>query len=174
MATAVLLLTATAVGCGIGPTGSLDAGAPASGVPRPGTESRSVRLYFAGPYGIQSVPRPTDRPLSPQHALDLLQKGPTPAERQRGLINQVPPMGGQLTASATIDAVDVFVPASVSDGDLDVTAVSQIACTAAYAQVPGTKGPAQIDIRIHENRVRSANPWTVRCGSNNNAVPVTS
>ena len=174
-AAAVLLLTATAtaVGCGIGPTGPLDAGAPASGVPQPGTEARSVRLYFAGPYGIQSVPRPTDRPLSPQHALDLLLEGPTPAERQRDLINQVPPMGGQLTANATVDTVDVFVPASVSAGDLDVTAVSQIACTAAHAQVPGTKGPAQIDIRIHENLVRSATPWTVRCGPNNNAVPVT-
>ncbi|MGW7411017.1 hypothetical protein [Streptomyces sp. NPDC054863] len=173
-ATAVLLLllAATAVSCGITPTEPADAGPPASGVPRPGTEARSVRLYFAGPYGIRAVSRPVDRPLSPQHALDLLLEGPTPAERQRGLINQVPPMGGQLTATPTTDAVDVFVPATVSAGDLDVTAVSQIACTAAHAQVPGTKGPDRIDIRIHENLVRSPTPWTVRCGPHNNAVPV--
>ncbi|WP_406146180.1 hypothetical protein [Streptomyces sp. NBC_01012] len=169
----VVLLTAAAVGCGIRPTGPVDAGAPASGVPRAGTEARSARLYFSGPYGIQSVPRLTGRPLSPQHALDLLLKGPDAAERKRGLVSQVPPMGGQLTANATTDAVDVLVPVSVSSGDLDVTAISQIACTAAHAEVPGAEGPAQIDIRIHENLVRSDSPWTVRCGPDNIAVPVT-
>ncbi|MFD3513880.1 hypothetical protein [Streptomyces sp. NPDC058657] len=172
-ASTVVVLAATAMGCGIDTTGPVDAGGPASGVPQPGTEARSVRLYFSGPYGIRAATRPTDRPLSPQHALDLLLEGPTPAERQRGLVNQVPPMGGQLTANATTDAVDVFVPASVGSGDLDVAAISQIACTAAHAQVPGEKGPAQIDIRIHENLVRSPTPWTLRCGPNNNAVPVT-
>ncbi|GAA3487481.1 hypothetical protein [Streptomyces cremeus] len=170
----LLLLFTTTVGCGISATDPRDAGGPASGVPRPGTEARSVRLYFAGPYGIRAVTRPTDRPLSPQHALDLLLEGPTPAERRRGLINQVPPMGGQLTANAVTGAVDVFVPSAVSAGDLDVTAISQLACTAAHAEVPGTRKPEQIDIRIHENLVRSATPWTVRCAPDNNAVPVTS
>lgn len=167
------LLMATTTGCAIGPTNPVPAGRPASGIQQPGTEARFARLYFAGPTGPRAVSRPTDRPLSPQQALDLLLEGPTPAERQRGLISQVPPMAGQLTATAADGAVDVFVPQKVSTGDLDVTAVSQIACTAAHANVPGNKPPTQIDIRIHENTIRSQTPWTVHCGPNGNVTPVT-
>ncbi|MFD4863399.1 hypothetical protein [Streptomyces atratus] len=167
------LLIATAAGCAIGPTNPVHAGPPASGIQQPGTEARFVRLYFAGPTGIRAVSRPTDRPLSPQQALDLLLEGPTPAERQRGLISQVTPMASQLTATTADGAVDVLVPQKVSTGDLDVTAVSQIACTAAHANVPGNKPPTQIDIRIHENHIRSQTPWTVRCGPNGDVTPVT-
>ncbi|MGW0755978.1 hypothetical protein ACWD1Y_05705 [Streptomyces sp. NPDC002814] len=167
------LLIATAPGCGISSTGPVPAGAPASGVQQPGTEARLVRLYFADSHGIRAVSRPVDRPLEPQQALDLLLEGPTSAERQRGLISQVPPIAGRLTATAADGAVDVFVPVGVATGDLDVTAVSQLACTAAHAEVPGDKPPTQIDIRIHENNIRSQNPWTVRCGPNGNAAPVT-
>ncbi|WP_369382676.1 hypothetical protein [Streptomyces sp. cg36] len=160
-------------GCGIGTTGAVHAGPPASGIQPPGTEARSVRLYFAGPYGIRAVSRPTDRPLSPQQALDLLLEGPTPAERERGLISQVPPMSGQLTAAVGQGAVDVFVPLEVRSGDLDVTAVAQIACTAAHANVSGGRPATQVDIRIHENNIRSRTPWTVRCGPNGTVTPVT-
>ncbi|MFD7106016.1 hypothetical protein [Streptomyces celluloflavus] len=166
------MLIATAAGCAIGPTSPVHAGSPASGIQPPGTEARFVRLYFASPTGTRAVSRPTDRPLSPQQALDLLLEGPTPAEHQRGLISQVPPMSGQLTATTADGAVDIFVPQKVSTGDLDVTAVSQIACTAAHANVPGSTSPTQIDIRIHENNIRSQTPWTVRCGPNGNVTPV--
>lgn len=165
------LLAAT--GCGIGPTGPVHAGAPASGIQRPGTEARTVRLYFGGPYGVQSVTRPADRPLSPQQALDLLLEGPTQAERDRGLMTRVPPMDGQLRATTSTGAVDVFVPVEVSTGELDVTAVSQLACTAAHAEVPGDRTAAQVDIRVHENLTRSGTPWTVRCGPGGNVTPVT-
>ncbi|MEU0400835.1 hypothetical protein ABZ318_11355 [Streptomyces sp. NPDC006197] len=124
-AATALLTVLTAGGCGITPTDTVPAGAPASGIQRPGTEARTVQLYFAGPYGIRAVDRPTDRPLSPQQALDLLLEGPTPAERERGLVTQVPPMAGRLTATATDGAVDLYVPRAVGSGDLDVTAVTQ-------------------------------------------------
>ncbi|MFJ5680914.1 GerMN domain-containing protein [Streptomyces sp. NPDC093097] len=166
------LLIATVTGCSIGPTHPVHAGPPASGIQQPGTEAHFARLYFAGPTGIRAVSRPTDRPLSPQQALDLLLEGPTPAERQRGLISQVPPMAGQLTATATDGAVDVSVPQKVSTGDLGVTAVSQIACTAAHADIRGNKPPTQIDIRIHEGPIRPQTPWTVRCGPNGDVTPV--
>ncbi|MFF9853491.1 hypothetical protein [Streptomyces litmocidini] len=91
-----------------------------------------MQLYFAGPHGIRAVDRPTDRPLSPQQALDLLLEGPAPsAERERGLATQVPPMAGRLTATATDGAVDLYVPRAVGSGDLDVTAVTQLACRTA-------------------------------------------
>ncbi|MEV7547987.1 hypothetical protein, partial [Streptomyces sp. NPDC089915] len=157
---------------GITPTGPATAGAPASGIQPPGTRARTVQLYFAGPYGIRAVDRPTDRPLSPQQALDLLLEGPTPAERDRGLVTQVPPMAGRLTATAADGAVDIHVPRAVSSGDLDVTAVSQLACTAAHSQVPGDRPATRVDIRIHENLTPSATPWTVRCGPNGTVTPV--
>ncbi|WP_255136978.1 hypothetical protein [Streptomyces somaliensis] len=174
LAAALTALTAlTTAGCGITPTGPLDAGAPASGVRRPGGEDRTVRLYFAGPYGLRAVTRPTDRPLGPQQALDLLLEGPTPAEGERGLISRVPSAAGRLTATATGGAVDVFVPGSVGGGDLDVTAITQIACTAAHARVPGGRPPTRVDIRIHEDLTPARTPWTVRCGPRGTVVPVT-
>ncbi|MCX4851654.1 hypothetical protein [Streptomyces sp. NBC_00893] len=168
-----VLLTVAVTGCGVTTTAPTHAGAPASGIQRPGTTARTVQLYFAGPYGIRAVNRPTDRPLSPQQALDLLLEGPTPAERDRGLITHVPPMAGQLTATPTSGAVDIYVPRTVSSGDLDVTAVAQLACTAAHAHIPGDRPATQIDIRIHENLTPSQTPWTVRCGPNGTVTPVT-
>ncbi|NGO68754.1 hypothetical protein G5C65_10390 [Streptomyces sp. SB3404] len=165
LAAAVAVLAA---GCGITTTGPGTAGAPASGVPLPGSEARTVRLYFAGPYGPGVVNRPTDRRLTPQRALDLLLEGPTAAERKRGLTTEVPPMSGQLTANADQGAVDIHIPRNVRD--LDVTAVSQIACTAAHADVPGKRPPTGIDIRMYEYAAPAV-PWTVRCGSNGAARP---
>ncbi|WP_399880989.1 hypothetical protein ACGH7X_02170 [Streptomyces sp. BBFR51] len=169
----VAVVAVAVAGCGIGPTGPVHAGAPASGVQRPGGEARTARLYFAGPYGVQSVTRSVDRPPSPQQALELLLEGPTPAERERGLTTRVPPMDGQLTATASDGAVDVVVPVQVSTGELDVTAVGQLACTAAHADVPGDSPATRVDIRIHENLNRSRTPWTVRCGPGGNVTPVT-
>ncbi|WP_335936385.1 hypothetical protein [Streptomyces sp. PTD5-9] len=173
-ATALLLAVLAApaaAGCGITPEGPASAGAPASGIARPGTKARTVQLYFSGPYGIRAVTRPTDRPLNPQQSLDLLLEGPTAAERARGLVTQVPPMAGRLTATAADGAVDVFVPGSVSSGELDITAVSQLTCTAAHADVPGGRPATEVDIRVHENLTPSRNPWTIRCGPNGTAVP---
>ncbi|WP_411138632.1 hypothetical protein [Streptomyces sp. C10] len=173
-ALSALLLT-TLPGCGIASTGPVPAGEQASGIQQPGTDARSVRLYFADPHGIRAVSRPADRPLSPQKALDLLLEGPTSAERKRGLISQVPPMAGRLTATTANGAVDIIIPFAISSSEgLDVTAVSQIACTAAHAEAPGARPATQVDIRIHENNIRSPSPWTIRCAPNGYARPVTS
>jgi hypothetical protein len=160
-------------GCGISTTGPQSAGAAASGVPRPGTSARTVQLYFAGSYGLRVVNRPTDRPLGPQQALELLLKGPTAAERERGLTTQVPPMAGQLGVTSTQGAVDLYVPGSVSDGDLEVTAIAQLVCTAAHSEVPGDRPAAQVDIRVHENLSHDTGAWTVRCGPDGAVHPVT-
>ncbi|MFJ2769291.1 hypothetical protein [Streptomyces sp. NPDC087300] len=164
-----LLLAAALTGCGISTTGPRQAGAPASGVQRPGTNAEYARLYFVGPYGLRSASRPTDRPLGPQQALDLLLEGPTDAERERGLASEVPPMNGQLSATASTGTVDVYLPMTIRD--LQVTAVSQLACTAAHADVPGSRPPTQVKVRFHENLAPSTSPWTVRCDTNGNALP---
>ncbi|MGW1976608.1 GerMN domain-containing protein [Streptomyces sp. NPDC001889] len=169
---AASLLIAVATGCGISTAGPVRAGAPASGIPQPGTESSSVRIYFADPYGVRAVTRPTERPLNPQQALDLLLKGPTAAERERGLSTQVPPTAGRLTATTTTGTVDISIPLQVATGELDFAAVSQIVCTAAHAQVPGDRPATQVHIRIHESNLGPEEPWTVRCGPNGTATSV--
>ncbi|NEC37243.1 hypothetical protein G3I66_29310, partial [Streptomyces rubrogriseus] len=67
----------------------------------------------------------------------------------------------------------VVVPLRVSAGDLDVTAVSQLVCTAAHADVPGGRPAERVDVRIHESGTRAATPWTLRCGAGGTATPVT-
>ncbi|MFF8960624.1 GerMN domain-containing protein [Streptomyces sp. NPDC014894] len=171
-ACAAALLVAAAAGCGISATGPVRAGAPASGVPQPGTTDSSVRIYFADPYGVRAVTRPTDRPLDPQQALDLLLKGPTAAERERGLTTQIPSAVGRLTATTTTGTVDISIPLQVATGELDLTVISQIVCTAAHAQVPGDRPATQVHIRIHESSLGPEEPWTVRCAPNGAATSV--
>ncbi|MFF0746761.1 hypothetical protein ACFYVL_40895 [Streptomyces sp. NPDC004111] len=130
-----------------------------------------IRLYFVGPYGLRAASRPTDRPPSPQQALDLLLEGPTRAERDRGLTSEVPPMGGRLSASAQPDTVDVYLPVTISD--LRVAAVSQLACTAAHSDVPGGKAPENVKVRFHENGISTSDPWSARCDPSGNAIPYT-
>ncbi|MEU8954700.1 hypothetical protein AB0C93_10370 [Streptomyces sp. NPDC048518] len=161
-----------ATGCGISTTAPQQAGAPASGIQRPGTGADHARLYFVGPYGLRATTRPTDRPLLPQQALDLLLEGPTDAERKRGLISEVPAMNGRLTATAaTAGTVDIYLPVNIAE--LQIAAVSQLACTAAHSEVPGDDPPTAVDIRFHENLGRSPVPWTVRCDAGGNVHPLT-
>ncbi|MFL0025994.1 GerMN domain-containing protein [Streptomyces sp. NBUL23] len=169
---AAALLIAAAAGCGISTTGPVRAGAPASGIPQPGTETSSVRVYFTDPYGVRAVTRPTDAPLDPQHALDLLLKGPTPTERDRGLTTQVPPAINRLTATTTTGTVDISIPLQAAAGDIEFATVSQIVCTAAHARVPGGRPAAQVHIRIRGIDFGPEEPWTLRCGPNNTATSV--
>ncbi|MET9290747.1 hypothetical protein [Streptomyces sp. NPDC003077] len=165
----LLVLIGATAGCGIGGTGLIRAGGPASGIQEPGARAHSARLYLVGPYGVRAVSRPVDRALTPQQALDLLMEGPTETERERGLISEVPPMRGQLVATAGTGRVDVYVPMRISE--IEVVAVSQLACTAAHADVPGGRPPTAVDIRFHENGVGPGTPWTVRCNASGNVSP---
>ncbi|MFF4737184.1 hypothetical protein ACFY2W_15090 [Streptomyces sp. NPDC001262] len=68
--------------------------------------------------------------------------------------------------------MDVHVPVTVASGELDVTAISQIVCTAAHADVPGGRPATEVDVRIHEN-IAAPGAWTLRCSPNGTALPVT-
>ncbi|MFI9644850.1 hypothetical protein ACIHAA_00930 [Streptomyces sp. NPDC052040] len=169
IAGAAALLTVLLAGCGIGPTGPVPAGAPASGL-RPGSVSHHVRLYFVGPYGLQAAVREVNAPATPQLALDLLLKGPDTAERARGLITEVPSLPGHLTARASDGTVDLNLPVPVAKMTGGGLGLSQIICTAANAEVPGGKQPPDVDVRVHEAGYATA--WTVRCNAAGNVVPV--
>lgn len=170
LARLVLVLPLLTAGCGISPAGPESAGAPASGVHRPGARADAgyTRLYFVGPYGPRSASRSADSPLGPQQALDLLLEGPTSTERARGLTSEIPSLDGKLTATAAKGAVDVYLPVNVND--LQVAAVNQLTCTAAHAEVPGSGPATRVRIRFHEPAVTGT--WTVRCDGSGNARPV--
>lgn len=96
----VAVVAMLSAGCGIGSTGPVRAGAPASGLREPGSVHHYAQLYFVSPYGIQAVTRQVDTPLTPQQALDLLLNGPDAAERARGLTTEVPPLDGLIAHGA--------------------------------------------------------------------------
>ncbi|MEU7199190.1 hypothetical protein [Streptomyces sp. NPDC045470] len=160
----VLFLT----GCGIAPTGYVQAGAPAQGIRQPGTDTYTARIFFLSPLGIHAAARPADGPVGPQEALDLLMKGPTPAEQARGLVSVVPPMPGRLTAVPETGAVSVHLPTPVAR--MEAAAIHQIACTAAHAALPGGRPATQVDVRVYEPESQGR-PWTVRCSGNGLALP---
>lgn len=155
-------------GCGIAPTGYVQAGAPAQGIRQPGTDTYTARIFFLSPLGIHAAARPADGPVGPQEALDLLMKGPTAAEKARGLVSVVPPMPGRLTAVSATGAVSVHLPTPVSR--MEAAAIHQIACTAAHAAIPGGRPATQVDVRMYEPESQGR-PWTVRCSSNGLALP---
>ncbi|WP_050507205.1 hypothetical protein [Streptomyces rimosus] len=165
-----LLLALLLTGCGISPTGYVQAGAPAQGIPQPGTATYTARIFFLSPLGIHAAARPADGPVGPQEALDLLVKGPTEAERARGLVSVVPQMPGRLTAVPANGAVSVHLPVPVAR--MEAAAVHQIACTAANAAIPGGRPATEVDVRMYEPG-SGGEPWTVRCSSNGIAFPAT-
>ncbi|GHC87235.1 lipoprotein [Streptomyces flavofungini] len=171
LACVAVVLGVLSAGCGVGSTGPVRAGAPASGLREPGSAGHFVQLYFVSPYGIQAVTRETDTSATPQQALDLLLKGPDAAERARGLITEVPPIHGRLLARVADGAVDLRLPVPVAQttggGGLGL---SQIICTAANARVADGRQPPDVDVRVYEEGYDA--PWTVRCNAAGNVVPV--
>jgi hypothetical protein len=162
---AVALLSLT--GCGISTTGPTTAGPAAAGGPATQPNTAYARLYFVGPYGMSPASRPATVPLTPQQALDLLVEGPNEAEQARGLTTDLPPMHGDLIANASMNAVDVYLPLAVLE--IEDAAVSQIACTAAHAKIPGDRPPTEIDVRIHESGFPSEDGVPLRCDAHGNA-----
>ncbi|MFD7033656.1 hypothetical protein ACFWAR_37075 [Streptomyces sp. NPDC059917] len=162
-------------GCGISSTGPVRAGGPATGVPQRPGGTRSVQLYFASPYGIRQTSRPTNGPATPQQALNLLLEGPTEGERARGLSNRVPLLPRQPSAFATDGGIDLYVPLSVSTGELDNIALSQLVCTLAHAKTRGDIPPDRVVVSVHENSPVGPRPeepgFPVRCGPQSVAVP---
>ncbi|MGW0534152.1 hypothetical protein [Streptomyces sp. NPDC003032] len=172
---ALLTLVLAVSGCGVSATGPVPAGAAATGAVRPGTRAYDARLDFLGPWGMQFVSRRSGTPVGPQQAVDLLLAGPTDAERERGLASLVPEeLRGRVTALPARGAVDLHLPVVIAQ--LDHTAVSQLACTAANADaIPGGKTPADVLVRVHEpdldGESKGKGTWDLRCDGTGNAYP---
>lgn len=167
---AVAVVGVLAAGCGVGSTGPVRAGDPASGLRDPESATHYAQLYFVSPYGLRAVSRKVGSPATPQQALDLLLKGPDSADRDRGLITEVPPIHGRLVARAADGAVDLRLPVPVANMAGGGLGLSQIICTAANARVAGGKQPPDVDVRVYEEGYDT--PWTVRCDAAGSVVPV--
>lgn len=172
-AVAACLITATS--CGIGSTDPIEVGQPAAGIQQPGAAANTIRLFFASPDGIRGVSRHSEHPMGPEKALQILLRGPTKAETRRGLSTHLPPSKRAFAVTVERGTVDVHLPPTIAFGDLDVTAVSQVACTAANADTPGDDTPTtQVEVRLHESDKHPEDAWTIRCDSNGHARPVDS
>jgi hypothetical protein len=134
-------------GCGIQPTGVVEAGVPATGVHPQAT----VRLYFVSPTGLQSVTRPASGPVDPQETLDLLLGGPNSAEIARGMTTELaPPVG---VAKVVTGDRQVRIVMSTDVTRLTPNAISQLTCTAANAAAKeGVGTTADIDVRVISGR----------------------
>jgi hypothetical protein len=160
---AVLFAAAALAGCGITDTDARPAGQPAQGGLTENS-SRLLRLYFVTPQGTWPVSRPAPAGDRLQQAMDALLKGPTAAERARGLITQLPSATQPVRARTTAGRVELRLPWLVRD--LPHVAVSQLVCTAAAA--PGLGDDPVID--VFEPGM-AGDPWPVRCDESGSAIP---
>ncbi|KNB54009.1 GerMN domain-containing protein [Streptomyces caatingaensis] len=161
LALAVALAGCLTAACGVDDTGPDRAGAPASGLPRPGARpAAALHLYFSSPVGLERVSRLYQGPDAPQAALNRLVQGPDPAERTRGLVTFIPPGSPApvVTASGRA-AADVRLPPAWTP---DRTALRQVVCTAAEA-VGAAGGVAPGDVRVRVHRVAGGAPAVESC-----------
>ncbi|MBH5337438.1 hypothetical protein IHE55_22810 [Streptomyces pactum] len=151
----VLALTTALAGCGVRPTGVLDAGEPAGGL------GRGMRLYFASDDGLQPVPRPDVRLTSLDGALKLLIGGPSASEREAGLTNLVDWLATIDARAAAPDRVTVHLTDGEGPVEPDLS-VGQLVCTLARAQslLRGSR-PDRVRVTLVHTSGRSLGPY--RC-----------
>ncbi|MEU3961268.1 hypothetical protein AB0F42_15785 [Streptomyces buecherae] len=112
-------------GCGVQPTGVVDAGEPASGL------TRGMRLYYAAEGGLRAVPL-LDREVTELNSvIKLLAQGPPLAEQRDGLTSLVQLSGASATGSGSRVTVRYEGPYPADGRDLGT---GQLVCTMARAQ----------------------------------------
>ncbi|WP_332840215.1 hypothetical protein [Streptomyces buecherae] len=112
-------------GCGVQPTGVVDAGEPASGL------TRGMRLYYASEGGLRAVPL-LDREVTELNSvIKLLAQGPPAAEQRDGLTSLVHLSGASATGSGSRVTVRYEGPYPADGRDLGT---GQLVCTMARAQ----------------------------------------
>lgn len=122
----VALLLVAVTGCGIRPTGVIDAGEPIAGL------TKGMRIYFASDTGLRGVSRPGLRMRQLDSAIKLLIVGPNESEQKSGLTNLVL-LTGSYHASATGNRVTLDAPDTYLSAD-DHLRNGQLVCSLARAQ----------------------------------------
>ncbi|BDM70006.1 hypothetical protein HEK616_34930 [Streptomyces nigrescens] len=120
------LLLSVVAGCGIRPTGVIDAGEPVTGL------TKGMRIYFASDTGLRGVSRPDLKLHSLDAVIKLLVAGPNASEQKSGLTNLVAFDGSYHVSGdahrVTLDAQDTYLSpdARLRNG--------QLVCSLARAQ----------------------------------------
>jgi hypothetical protein len=125
MRCALLMITGCVTGCGIQPTGVVNAGRPAGG----------AQVYFVANGHLQPVARPDTSP-DPASAVESLFAGTRQSEGAAGLTTALP-AHIRLVESGEDDANRVSLTVSTNPSYLSPLAVLQIACTATRAHRGG-------------------------------------
>ncbi|MFI8437279.1 hypothetical protein ACIGJO_26765 [Streptomyces sp. NPDC079020] len=122
----VVVLGLALMGCGVQPTGVIDAGEPASG------PTRGARLYFASDGGLRGVPLLDREIKNLGTVMKLLSAGPSPSEQRDGLTSLVQELGGYtVRGSGTRVTVHLDGPYAATGHD---QGTGQVVCTLARAQ----------------------------------------
>lgn len=119
---AALAVACLLAGCGIRPTGAVDAGEPATGVPSGG------QVYLVDGDGqLRAVTRTGLGGGNPELVVQSLLLGPDSRERAAGLTTDLPAGMTLVEVDFTADAIGVTV--SVMPDPLSKLAVAQLTCT---------------------------------------------
>ncbi|MCF3131871.1 GerMN domain-containing protein [Streptomyces olivochromogenes] len=117
---------AAVAGCGVQPTGVVDAGEPAAGL------TKGMRIYFASDTGLRGVSRPDREVTELGSAVKLLVAGPNASEQKSGLTNLVEPTG-TYTATGHGKQVTLDMPGTLLSPDNRLLN-GQLVCSLARAQ----------------------------------------
>ncbi|RSN20323.1 hypothetical protein DMC61_38450 [Amycolatopsis sp. WAC 04169] len=117
---------ALVAGCGVRPTGVLDGGAPASGIPE------GMRIYFASDQGLRGVSRPDKEITELAAAVKLVMAGPNEAELAAGLTD-LTAITGEFFVSAVEGHVTARLPRTPVTGVAGMAA-GQLVCTLSRAE----------------------------------------
>ncbi|MFJ2829718.1 hypothetical protein ACIPC1_19530 [Streptomyces sp. NPDC087263] len=131
--TALLVTTALLLSsCGIPETGVVEAGEPATGI-------RPVQiLHFLSAGDLFAVRRRTVGPIGIETAIELLFRGPDVRERSQGMTTELPSLTGDPRVRTNGGQVSIELPRDI--GPMTATAVTQLACTAAEADLDPASG----------------------------------
>ncbi|MEU0985948.1 GerMN domain-containing protein [Streptomyces sp. NPDC005953] len=113
------------MGCGVQPTGVVDAGEPASGL------TSGIRLYFASTNGLRGVSLIDTEIKDLASVMKLLAQGPSPTEQRDGLASVYEIEGYTVTGEGTRVTLDLSGQYTGSGQD---QGTGQLVCTLARAQ----------------------------------------
>ncbi|MEU5400616.1 hypothetical protein ABZ348_15155 [Streptomyces sp. NPDC005963] len=113
------------LGCGVQPTGVVDAGEPASGL------TSGARLYFASNSGLRGVSLIDKEIKDLASVIKLLALGPSPTEQRDGLTSVFEIGGYTVTGEGTRVTLHLAGPYGQSGRD---QGTGQLVCTLARAQ----------------------------------------
>ena len=138
-------------GCGVRPTGVIDAGEPARGL----ADQSVLRLYFVDGRQVRPVPRGNAPTGDPGLALKLLLAGPDEREIRAGLHTDIPASMGVVDLRVIDRSITITVDVDVEA--LSALALVQIGCTLTAAR-PQTGRPRPSIVLVGDPGLSTADP----------------